>query len=74
MGNVIQFELRDGADGFIQLIQLLKATGCVETGGEAQAVVVDGLVIRNGEVELRKRAKCVAGDVVEFDGYRIEVK
>ncbi len=74
MKDVIQFELRDGADGFIQLIQLLKATGCVETGGEAQAVVVDGLVKRNGEVELRKRAKCVAGDVVEFDGYRIEVK
>lgn len=72
--EIIQFELRGGEDDFIQLIQLLKATNLVETGAEAQDVVVSGLVVRNGETETRKRAKIVRGDVIEFDGYRIEVK
>lgn len=72
--ETIQFELRGGEDDFIQLIQLLKATNLVETGAEAQDVVVSGLVVRNGETETRKRAKIVRGDVIEFDGYRIEVK
>lgn len=69
----ITFELRGGEDDFIQLIQLLKATNVVYSGSEAQEVVVQGMVRRNGEVELRKRAKIVAGDVIEFDIYRIEV-
>lgn len=68
----IDFELREG-DEFIPLIQLLKVANCVMTGGEAQEVVVEGLVKRNGEVELRKRAKCVVGDVIEFDQFRITI-
>ncbi|MFN6014236.1 MAG: RNA-binding S4 domain-containing protein, partial [Flavobacteriales bacterium] len=40
---------------YIELIQLLKATGIAETGGHAKFIVEDGEVIRNGEVELRKR-------------------
>lgn len=72
--ETIQFELRGGEDDFIQLIQLLKATNLVETGAEAQDVVVSGLVVRNGETETRKRAKIVRGDIIEFDSYRIEVK
>ena len=72
--NTIQFQLRSSEEGeYIQLIQLLKAANCVGSGAEAQAVVVDGLVKRNGAVELRKRAKCVKGDVIEFEGSRIEV-
>ena len=71
--TVIPFELRGGEDDYIQLIQLLKATNCVYTGSEAQEVVTAGLVNRNGVVELRKRAKIVRGDVIEFDQYRIEV-
>lgn len=70
----IIFELRGGADDNIQLIQLLKATGCVETGSEAQEVVTNGLVSRNGETELRKRAKIVAGDIIEFEQTRILVR
>lgn len=69
----IPFELRGGEDDYIQLIQLLKATNCVYSGSEAQEVVAQGMVMRNGEVELRKRAKIVAGDVIEFNEYRIEV-
>lgn len=72
--ETIQFELRGGEEDFIQLIQLLKATNCVYNGSEAQEVVSQGMVRRNGEVELRKRAKIVAGDIIEFDCYRIEVQ
>lgn len=71
--TTIPFELRGGDDDFIQLIQLLKATNCVYSGSEAQEVVSAGLVLRNGQVETRKRAKIVRGDVIEFDQYRIEV-
>lgn len=74
MAEKIEFELRGGTDDFIQLIQLLKATNCVYSGSEAQEVVEQGMVMRNGEIETRKRAKIVAGDVIEFDGYVIEVK
>lgn len=48
------------------MIQLIKATGLVETGGEAQIVVSDGEVTYNGEVDYRKRLKVKKGDIVEF--------
>ena len=69
----ITFELRDG-DEYIPLIALLKAVGVAESGSMAQEVVTAGLVRRNGETELRKRAKIVDGDVLEFEDYKIEVK
>jgi len=69
----ITFELRDG-DEYIPLIALLKAVGVAESGSMAQEVVTAGLVRRNGETELRKRAKIVAGDVIEFEDYKIDVK
>ncbi|MBQ6069536.1 MAG: RNA-binding S4 domain-containing protein [Bacteroidales bacterium] len=70
----ITFTLRKGEDDYIQLIQLLKTTNCVTSGAEAQMVVSEGLVKRNGTTELRKRAKCVPGDIIEYDGIRIELK
>lgn len=68
----IEFELREG-DDFIPLIALLKAIGIVDSGSMAQEVVTAGLVRRNGEIELRKRAKIISGDVIEFEGYTIKV-
>jgi len=68
---MIEFEL---AGEFIPLIQLLKATNLVQTGGEAQIVVSDGLVKCNGEVEYRKRLKVKRGDIIEFDSKKIVVK
>ena len=50
---------------YIELIALLKATGIVETGGHAKAVVEAGLVLRNGEVETRKRAKINRGEEIQ---------
>lgn len=58
---------------FIPMIQLLKAVHLVQTGGEAQIVVNEGLVKYNGAVDYRKRLKVKKGDTVEFDGNKIIV-
>ena len=52
---------------YIELIQLLKATGLAQTGGHAKWMVEEGEIILNNEVETRKRAKLRSGDVVQFD-------
>jgi len=70
--NRIIFTLRDGED-FIPLISLLKACDLVYSGSEAQEVVSDGMVLRNGEVEYRKRAKIRAGETIVFENYEIFV-
>lgn len=49
---------------FIELIGLLKATGIAQTGGHAKQIVEEELVLRNGELELRKRAKLIPGDEI----------
>lgn len=72
MNKSIQFVLKTGED-FIPLVQLLKVTQMASSGGEAQMLVVDGKVRLNGEIELRKRAKIRSGDVVTFQGFKIEV-
>lgn len=58
---------------YIPMIQLLKATNLVSTGGEAQIVVAEGEVKYNGEVDYRKRLKVKSGDIVEFNGETIKV-
>ncbi len=58
---------------FIPLIALLKATALVQSGGEAQTVVEDGLVKYNGVVDYRKRLKVRIGDKIDFMGQIIEV-
>lgn len=58
---------------FIPLIALLKATSLVQSGGEAQTVVEDGLVKYNGVVDYRKRLKVRIGDKIDFMGKIIEV-
>jgi ribosome-associated protein len=58
---------------YIQMIQLLKATHLVGTGGEAQIVVAEGEVKYNGAVDYRKRLKVRSGDIVEFRGEKIKV-
>lgn len=67
---MIEFELNGE---YIPLIQLLKATNLVQTGGEAQIVVSEGEVTYNGSVDTRKRLKVKKGDVVEFRGTSIRV-
>lgn len=58
---------------YIELIGLLKATGIAQTGGHAKFIVEEEMVIRNGEVELRKRAKLVPGDVIKVEDITIKL-
>jgi ribosome-associated protein len=58
---------------YIELIGLLKAMGIAETGGQAKAIVEEGLILRNGEVEMRKRAKLVVGDLIELEELQIKL-
>ncbi|NLF53061.1 MAG: RNA-binding S4 domain-containing protein [Thauera phenolivorans] len=50
----------------IQLDQLLKACGLVDSGGAAHAAVESGQVRVDGRPENRKRAKLRAGQRVRF--------
>ena len=68
----IIFSLRAGED-YIPLISLLKACDVVYSGAEAQEVVTNGMVLRNGEVEYRKRAKIRVGETIIFENYEIFV-
>ena len=60
----IEFQLQAE---YIDLLQMLKATSIVMSGGEAKMLVDDGFVTVNGEVEHRRRRKLRVGDVVIFD-------
>ncbi len=61
-------------DEYIKLGQLLKLAGLVENGADAKTVVQDGLVKVNGETDTRRGRKIAAGDVVEYDGSKIQVE
>lgn len=56
---------------YIELIQLLKAIGMASTGGHAKMIVDEEMVTRNGELETRKRAKLIVGDVILVQGMEI---
>lgn len=67
----ITFEL-EGHD-FIELHNLLKATGLCESGGLAKLLIADGLVQVDGQVETRKRCKIRAGQFVTYAGQQVAV-
>lgn len=52
----------------VELYKILKFEGLVASGGEAKSAIGDGQVTVNGETEIRKRRKILAGDVIEFNG------
>lgn len=58
---------------YIELVKLLKLLRIAETGGHAKIMVEEGHVIRNGEVEYRKRAKLISGDIIEVMDETIQV-
>ena len=59
---------------YITLCDLLKLTGLADSGGQAKAAIVRGLVLRNGAVETRKTAKIRGGEVIEFNGATLEIE
>lgn len=60
-------------DDYIKLGQALKLAGFVGSGVEAKMLIQDGLVIVNGEVDMRRGRKLVPGDVFSLDGNDVKV-
>lgn len=58
---------------YIELLGLLKALGIAETGGHAKHIVDSGVVIRNGMVETRRRAKLIPGDLIQVENLKIKL-
>lgn len=58
---------------FVELNQLLKLAGVVDSGGAGKHLVAEGLVRVDGEVELRKTCKVRSGQVVSVGDVEIKV-
>lgn len=50
---------------YIKLDSFLKLADCVPTGGMAKALLQDGAVLVNSELEERRGRKLYPGDIVE---------
>lgn len=68
---IMEFYIRDE---FIKLGQVLKAAGLCESGVEAKYDIINGEVKVNGETELQRGKKIVAGDVIEYKGKSLVIK
>ncbi|MET9336201.1 MULTISPECIES: RNA-binding S4 domain-containing protein [unclassified Nonomuraea] len=66
----LDFELNSD---YIPLCDLLKYCGVTETGGMAKHLIAEGMVLVDGEVELRKTCKIRPGQVVSGEGFSIHV-
>lgn len=66
----IEFQLEGE---YVELNQLLKLCGVVDSGGAGKALVASGSVRVDGAVELRKTCKIRAGQAVDIDGACIRV-
>ena len=69
--ELIRFKIKGE---YIELLKLLKVTNLCSSGGEAKAVISEGLVKYNGSVDTRKRLKVRRNDFVEYEGNRINVE
>ncbi|MDR2563663.1 MAG: RNA-binding S4 domain-containing protein [Prevotellaceae bacterium] len=67
----MDFKLTDG--DYIELCKLLKIINLASSGAEAKIMIDEGMVKRNGAVELRRRAKLRAGEVIEIDDTIINI-
>jgi len=56
---------------YVELNQLLKMAGLCDSGGAGKALVAEGVVSVDGQVELRKTAKIRAGSIVSLGDARI---
>lgn len=60
-------------ESYIELYKLIKVMDLVDSGSEAKQLIEHGVVLRNGEVETRKRAKIKAGETITIGDVTIEV-
>jgi ribosome-associated protein len=56
------------SEEYIKLDQLLKLSGISSSGAQAKHLVLDGKVLVNHEVEIRRGKKIRNGDIVEIEG------
>ncbi len=68
----MEFQLN--GEEYIELNKLLKTLQMVGSGGEANVRIVTEEVKVNGAIEIQKRKKVRAGDIVEFQKTKIKVK
>ncbi len=59
---------------YITLGKFLKYVNAVDSGAVAKIVILDGLVLVNGEVDTRRGKKLRHGDKVSFDGIDYLIK
>ncbi len=71
--RIIVDEFKLGHKEFIELHDLLKVMGLCDSGGMAKTAIAAGSVKVNGSVEFRKRCKMRKGQIVEFQGRKINV-
>jgi ribosome-associated protein len=67
---MLHFEI---STDYIKLDSLLKAVNAVGSGGEAKIVIIDGLVVVNGETERRRGRKLYPGDRVTLGEHEFVV-
>jgi ribosome-associated protein len=60
-------------DGTIRLGQFLKLADLIDAGGDAKALLAQGLVTVNGEAECRRGRQLSRGDVVSVKGTDVRV-
>lgn len=58
---------------YIELHKLIKLLDLVDTGGQAKMLIENAHVLRNKEVETRKRAKITKGETITIGDVVIEV-
>ncbi|WP_026354272.1 RNA-binding S4 domain-containing protein [Massilia niastensis] len=59
---------------FVEVNQLLKLVGLVDSGGAGKNLVASGVVSVDGKQELRKTAKIRSGQTVTIGDVRISVQ
>jgi ribosome-associated protein len=57
----------------VELYKILKFEGLLSSGAEAKNAIAAGMVEVNGESELRKRRKIVAGDLIVFQSETLKI-
>jgi len=59
-------EFRLQGKEFIELNKLLKFLNIAESGGYANQMILDGIILLNDKVENRKRCKLRPGDIISI--------
>ncbi len=58
----------------VELFKIIKFEGIADSGGEAKAMITNGEILVNGEIETQKRKKIFNGDKISANGEEYDVK